>query len=179
MSVDQSHQDTKTEGLSAKRRAFIKGSASTIPAILTLHSGAALATASIASCIAKNQNAATQPNPLPPTLLASADKWGRMPSQTVTLANGITLFQWPINTGNWYDAKSDTSSTPYFQQAGSLNWQYNNDGTNIAAAGSITSTFVLVEFDTNGNAIGYGAGKASFEGASSSCLTSLNITGIQ
>ena len=175
MSVENLNQEAKTkistEGLSEKRRSFLKGSAVTIPAILTLHSGSALAASSL-SCIANNHN--TPPNPVPDTETAALDKWGRAPSQSVTLSNNVTLFQWPLTTGNWYDATKDTNSTPYYQQGASLNWKLNNSGSDIPANGTITPSFVLVEFDNSGAIIGYGA-TSPFAGASNSCLTSLAI----
>jgi hypothetical protein len=163
--------DVPIEKLSEKRRAFIKRSSIAIPAVLTLHSGAALAATSL-SCIVKNQ--ANPPKPTPAGVTSATDNWGRVQTKCVTLSTHVTVFEWPVNSQFWYDATENNHSTPYIQQSPNLIWKQNN-GPNITATSAITPCYVLVEFDQNGNITGYGA-TTTFAGASTSCLTSLAIT---
>lgn len=103
-------QENPTDSLSRKRRAFIKGSAATLPVVLTLRNGSAFAAASI-SCLEKQKNIPA------PTIIATekADSFVRDPTKVrimtpVPNGSAITIYNYPKGSAFWYRATDNSTS---------------------------------------------------------------------
>ena len=120
------NKNSNHNDLSSKRRSLLKGSASSIPLILTLRSGAAFATQS-AHCLTESSPDDPQP------LVEAEDTWFRIPTIGRVIkpkggGNNITIFLNPdpaifVNSldanderGQWYSAESNSISGAVYKQ---------------------------------------------------------------
>lgn len=98
--------DSEAEKLSKRRRAFIKGTAVALPAVLTLRNGSAFAAESL-SCLAKQANAT------PATLATVSDGYVRDQTKCRVIRRSsttkITVYEYPVGSGVWFPETSNST----------------------------------------------------------------------
>lgn len=141
--------------VSARRR-LLRGAFSA-PAVLTLYSGSALATASSQRCLANQNGAAATPTPTTGT-----DSWYRV--QLYKKSTGSTHWvvgsSLPVNRSgsptlpaNGQAAKFGVDSTV----VGEYNKMYTTPGTTPSGVTVLSGKYAALRFDSNGLCVGIGA----------------------
>ncbi len=200
MSSIKKHQKDNT--LSPKRRAIIKGSATALPLVLTLRSGAAFAATSATACVVNTQNfLKNNPDSKPITLLESGQSepvsyvrvltTGRViveiDANDNLVAGGETLAVFldpnsPYPDGSiarWYNVEENNMSMTYYtKEQGSVRMVNNANSKRYKITDEQTDCAVLCYVDSNGlpyNPPVYGSapGDGTFPFATTSCMASI------
>jgi len=195
------HQKDKNPSL--KRRAIIKGSATAVPLVLTLRSGAAFAATSATACVVNTQNfLQNNPDQKPVTLLENGQSEAISYVRVLTtgrvlvevdannnpVAGGETLAVFldpnsPYPDGSiarWYNVEENNMSMTYYTNLqGSVVYMVNNaNSKKYKITDEQTDCAVLGYVDSNGmpyNPPVYGSapGDGSFPFATTSCMASI------
>ncbi|BCG64822.1 MAG: hypothetical protein methR_P2615 [Methyloprofundus sp.] len=163
--ADKASIDQKVSG---KRRLLMKGAAGTVPAILTLRSGAAFAMTSAETCIAKdNREAGTAPSPDVLTV-DNSDVWVR--SQVACLTLRLTsdpfsptfqVYGEDFSVSEWrhedyiYNSADPSEQVTYAFTGGVLT-EVGGDPAITYSVISVTYCYVLVVMDEGGQPIEIG-----------------------
>ncbi len=185
---------------SSKRRALIKGSATAVPLVLTLRSGAAFAATSATACVVNTQNfLQNNPDQKPVTLLESGNSetvsyvrvltTGRVLEQ-INVAAGATpeilaVFldpnsPYPDGTiARWYNVDENNMSMTYYTNVqGSVRMVNNNGTKTYKVTDEQTDCAVLCYINSDGTpyspaVYGSAPGDGTFPFATTSCMASI------
>lgn len=151
---------SKQDDLASRRRAFIKGSALLLPAVLTLRNGSAFAAVSL-TCLDKQ----AQAQPLsPPELLTAkgVDNFLRDETvcRTITPENdgvSFTVYQYPLGTNRWYPIFANSTSSTYYVEISKSLMQANSlTGAHYKIAlGQDSTMYILAVLNMNGSRMMY------------------------
>ncbi len=198
MSSIKKHQKDNT--LSPKRRAIIKGSATAVPLVLTLRSGAAFAATSATACVVNTQNfLKNNPDSKPVTLLENGQSetisyvrvltTGRV-LEEINVAPGATpetlaVFLDPNSPypdgsiARWYNVEENNMSMTYYTNAQGSVRMVNQSGTKTyRVTEEQTDCAVLCYVNADGKpysppVYGSAPGDGTFPFATTSCMASI------
>ncbi len=196
-SIDKHQKDNKP---SSKRRAIIKGSATAVPLVLTLRSGAAFAATSATACVVNTQNfLKNNPDSKPVTLLENGQSetisyvrvltTGRV-LEEINVAPGATpetlaVFLDPNSPypdgsiARWYNVEENNMSMTYYTNAqGSVRMVNNSGSKTYRVTEEQTDCGVLCYVNAEGMpysppVYGSAPGDGSFPFATTSCMASI------